>query len=146
MKSFFEEFKKFALRGNVVDLAVGIIIGAAFTGVTTSLVDNILTPPLGLFLGGIDFSDLGFTLAGDAVIGYGLFIEALISFTITAFALFILVRFINRLTQRARKEQEEGTAPPAEKSAEVALLEEIRDLLKGNEAGAGRPTTASEVK
>lgn len=135
MKSFFDEFKKFALRGNVVDLAVGIIIGAAFTGVTNALVNNILTPPLGLLLGGIDFSDLGFTLAGDAVIGYGLFIEALISFTITAFALFLIVRGINRLTQIARREQEEGTAPPAQKSDEVMLLEEIRDLMKGTSKG-----------
>lgn len=130
MKSFLEEFKKFALRGNVVDLAVGIIIGAAFTGVTNALVNNILTPPIGLLLGGIDFSDLGFTLGGDAVIGYGLFIEALISFLITAFALFLLVRFINRLTQVARRKQEEGNAPPEQKSSEVLLLEEIRDLLK----------------
>jgi large conductance mechanosensitive channel len=144
MKSFFEEFKKFALRGNVVDLAVGIIIGAAFTGVTNALVNNILTPPLGLLLGGIDFSDLGVTLAGDAVIQYGLFIEALISFTITAFALFLLVRFINRLTTRARKEQEEGTAPPAQKSSEVMLLEEIRDLMKGSAspAAAHAPSVA----
>jgi large conductance mechanosensitive channel len=131
MKSFFDEFKKFALRGNVVDLAVGIIIGAAFTGVTNALVNNILTPPIGLAMGGIDFSDLGFTLAGDAVIGYGLFIEALISFIITAFALFLVVRGINRLTHLARKQQEEGTEPASQKSAEVMLLEEIRDLMKG---------------
>lgn len=130
MKSFLEEFKTFALRGNVVDLAVGVVIGAAFTAVSNSLVNNVLTPPLGLLLGGIDFSKLGVTLGGDAVIGYGLFIQALISFVITAFALFLFVRLINRLTRIARKEQEEGTAPPSEKSTEVLLLEEIRDLLK----------------
>ena len=141
MKSFFEEFKKFALRGNVVDLAVGVIIGAAFTGVTNALVNNIITPPIGLLIGGIDFSDLGFSLGGEAVIGYGLFIEALISFIITAFALFLLVRFINRLTIAARrKQEEEGTAPAAEKSAEVALLEEIRDLMK-KDAPAGSAST-----
>lgn len=129
MKSFLEEFKTFALRGNVVDLAVGVVIGAAFTGVTNSLVNNVLTPPIGMLLGGIDFSTLGFTLGGDAVIGYGVFIQAVISFLITAFALFLLVRLINRLTKLAREEQQDGVQAPAEKSPEVQLLEEIRDLL-----------------
>ena len=87
MKHFFEEFKKFALRGNAVDLAIGVVIGAAFTAITNSLVTNILTPPIGLLLGGIDFSALGFTLQGDAVIQYGLFIEACVNFIITALAL-----------------------------------------------------------
>lgn len=130
MTSFFKEFKTFALRGNVVDLAVGVVIGAAFTAVTTSLVTNILTPFIGLFLGGIDFSDWGFVLAGDAIIGYGAFIQASINFVITAFALFLLVKFINKLSEIARKEQEEGNAPPAQKSAELQVLEEIRDSLK----------------
>jgi large conductance mechanosensitive channel len=130
MKSFFAEFKKFALRGNVVDLAVGVVIGAAFTAVSNSLVENVITPPIGLLIGGIDFSDLGIQLGGDAVIGYGLFIEAVINFLVTAFALFLLIRFINRLATIARKEEEEGKAPAAQKSAETALLEEIRDLLK----------------
>lgn len=130
MKSFLQEFRTFALRGNVVDLAVGVVIGAAFTAVTTSLVANILTPFIGLFLGGIDFSDWGFVLAGDAVIGYGAFIQATINLIITAFALFLLVKFINKLTAIARKQQQEGTAPPAEKSAELQVLEEIRDSIK----------------
>ncbi|HEY0010968.1 MAG TPA: large conductance mechanosensitive channel protein MscL [Candidatus Paceibacterota bacterium] len=130
MKSFFEEFKKFALRGNAVDLAVGIVIGAAFTAVTNSLVTNIITPPIGLLIGGIDFSKLGIALGGDAVIGYGLFIEAIVNFVITALALFLLVRFINRLTAVARKKEEDEKAAPEEKAADVALLEEIRDLLK----------------
>lgn len=134
MKSFFGEFKTFALRGNVVDLAVGVVIGAAFTAVTNSLVANILTPFIGLFLGGIDFSDWGFVLSGDAVIGYGAFIQASINFVITAFALFLLVKFINKLAEIARKEQEEGTAPPAQKSAELMVLEEIRDSLKKESA------------
>ena len=130
MKSFFAEFKKFALRGNAVDLAVGIVIGAAFTAVTNSLVTNIITPPIGLLVGGIDFSHLGFALGGDAVIGYGLFIEALVNFVITAFALFLLVRLINRLTAAARKkEEDEKAAKEDEKSREVLLLEEIRDAL-----------------
>lgn len=130
MKSFFEEFKKFALRGNAVDLAIGVVIGAAFTAITNSLVTNILTPPIGLLLGGIDFSALGFTLQGDAVIQYGLFIEACVNFIITALALFLFVKFINRLVLVARKEQEEGTAPASEKSQELVVLEEIRDALR----------------
>jgi large conductance mechanosensitive channel len=130
MKSFFAEFKKFALRGNVVDLAVGVVIGAAFTAVTNSLVTNIITPPIGWAIGGIDFSRLGISVGGDVVIGYGLFIEAVINFIITAFALFLLVRLINRLTAIARKE--EADAKDDEKNREVLLLEEIRDLLKGS--------------
>jgi large conductance mechanosensitive channel len=129
MKSFLEEFKTFALRGNVVDLAVGVVIGAAFTTVTNSLVNNVLTPPIGLLMGGIDFSKLGVNLGGDAVIGYGLFIQAVVSFIITAFALFLLVRLINRLVRLAREEQQDGVQAPAEKTPELQVLEEIRDLL-----------------
>ena len=129
MKSFFAEFKKFALRGNVVDLAVGVVIGAAFTAVTTSLVTNILTPPIGWLIGGIDFSKLGISLGNDVVIGYGLFIQAVVNFIITAFALFLLIRFINRLVQLARKEEQEGKTPQETKTREVELLEEIRDAL-----------------
>jgi large conductance mechanosensitive channel len=130
MKTFFAEFKKFALRGNVVDLAIGVVIGAAFTAVTNSLVTNIITPPLGLLLGGIDFSKWDVTLGGDAVIHYGLFVQAIFNFLITALALFIFIRFINRLVRLARKEQQEGTQSEEQKSPEVQLLEEIRDLLK----------------
>lgn len=129
MKSFFAEFKKFALRGNVVDLAVGVVIGAAFTAVSNSLVTNIITPPIGWLVGGIDFSSLGIPLGGDVVIGYGLFIEAVVNFVITALALFLLIRLINRLTAAARKKEEEGKAEKDEKSREVVLLEEIRDAL-----------------
>ena len=130
MKGFFDEFKKFALRGNALDLAVGVVIGAAFTAVTNSLVTNILTPPIGLLLGGIDFSTWGVTLEGDAAIQYGLFIEAVVNFIITAFALFLLVKIINKMVHLARKEQQEQGTPEAEKSAELVVLEEIRDTLK----------------
>lgn len=137
MKSFFEEFKKFALRGNAVDLAVGIVIGAAFTAVTNSLVNNILTPPLSLLTRGINFADLAVAIPNtDAAVQYGLFLQALISFVITAFALFLLVKFINRLERLARKEREEGTAPPVQKSQELEVLEQIRDELK--KAGEGK--------
>lgn len=138
MKSFFEEFKKFALRGNAIDLAVGVVIGAAFNAITTSLVSNILTPPLSLLTRGINFADLAIAIPGtDANIEYGLFIQAIITFIITAFALFLLVRFINNVVAKAKKDAEEGKAPPEEKSSEVLLLEEIRDLLKKENGGAG---------
>jgi large conductance mechanosensitive channel len=106
------------------------VIGAAFTAVTNSLVTNIITPPLGLLIGGIDFSRWGFSLGGDAFIGYGLFLQTLINFLITAFALFLFVKFLNRVTQVARKEQAEGKTEPAQKSPELQVLEEIRDSLK----------------
>lgn len=132
MKSFLQEFKKFALRGNAIDLAIGVVIGAAFTAITNSLVTNIITPPLSLLTRGINFADLAFAIpTTDASIQYGLFIQAIITFLITAFALFLLVKLINHLTAIARKEQEQGkTVPPAEKSAELMVLEEIRDALK----------------
>ena len=129
MKSFLEEFKTFALRGNVVDLAVGVVVGAAFATVTNSLVNHVITPPIGLLMGGIDFSKLGIPLGGEAVIGYGLFLEAILNFIITAFALFLFIRFINRLVQLARKNKEEEELL-GRKTDEVRLLEEIRDLLK----------------
>lgn len=132
MKSFLDEFKKFALRGNAVDLAVGIVIGAAFTAVTNSLVTDILSPPIGWLIGGIDFSELGIRLDNEVIISYGLFLQALVNFVITAFALFLLLRLINKLVQRARKEQEEGKASSETKSPELMVLEEIRDSLKEN--------------
>ncbi|WP_349261715.1 large conductance mechanosensitive channel protein MscL [Geminicoccus sp.] len=143
-----QEFKEFALKGNVVDLAVGIIIGAAFTAIVSSLVDDVIMPPLGVLLGGIDFSDKYIQLtnwdqsypslaaardAGTAVIAYGNFINAVIKFLIVAFALFIVIKQVNnikRLTER--KVTEEPKAP--EVPADVALLTEIRDLLKGRTA------------
>jgi large conductance mechanosensitive channel len=135
-----EEFKKFAMRGNVIDLAVGIIIGAAFTAIVNSLVNDVLMPPLGLAIGGIDFSDFFITLkggggyatleqakaAGAVTLNYGLFLNSIIKFVIVAFAVFILVKQINRL-QRAEAEK---LAPPAPPPEDVVLLTEIRDLLK----------------
>jgi len=131
-----QEFKKFALRGNVIDLAVGIIIGAAFTTIVNSLVNDILMPPLGLIIGGIDFTDFFITMKGDGgyttlaaakeagavTLNYGIFINAVIRFMIVAFAVFLLIRQMNRLV--ARKE-----AAPAPSKQEI-LLAEIRDLLK----------------
>jgi large conductance mechanosensitive channel len=131
-----KEFKEFISRGNVIDLAVGIIIGAAFTGVVTSLVNDILMPPIGWVMGGIDFSSYFITLsggeyaslkeaedAGAATIRYGVFINTMINFFIVAVAVFILVKQVNRFR---RKEEAAPAAPPRQE----VLLEEIRDLLK----------------
>ncbi len=135
----FNEFKSFALRGNVIDLAVGVIVGAAFTGIVNSLVTDILMPPLGMLLGGIDFSDFFFVLkgphaetlnmakkAGAVTLNYGLFLNAIIRFIIVAFAIFLLVRWINRLFRSAKAE----APPPAAPTKSEILLEEIRDLLR----------------
>src|SRR5215469_4481243 len=132
-----EEFRKFVMRGNVIDLAVGVIIGASFTGIVNSLVKDVLMPPIGLLLGGIDFSEFFVTLKGDhaiaslqaaqkagnVTINYGLFINTIINFLIIAFVLFLIIRAINRL-QSAKE------APPAVVPEEVQLLREIRDSLK----------------
>lgn len=130
MKSFINEFKTFALRGNVIDLAIGIVIGAAFTNITNSLVTDIITPPLGLLMGKINFANLVVSLGGDVIIRYGHFIQAVISFLITALVLFLLLRFINRLQHVALLEKQAESAAPAIKSAELVVLEEIRDTLK----------------
>ena len=131
------EFKEFAMRGNVIDLAVGVVIGGAFGKIVTSLVDKVIMPPIGLLIGKVDFSDLKWTLAEattDAagaevpavVIGYGDFINTVVQFVIVAFAIFMLVKVINRLSRR----KEEAPAAPAEPSEDVLLLREIRDSLK----------------
>lgn len=126
------EFKSFAVKGNVVDMAVGIIIGAAFGKIVSSFVGDVIMPPLGLLIGGVDFSDLAITLKqaqGDApavVLAYGRFIQTVIDFIIVAFAIFIGVKAINQLK---RKEAEAPSAPPAP-TRDQQLLEEIRDLLK----------------
>ncbi|HVB18509.1 MAG TPA: large-conductance mechanosensitive channel protein MscL [Stellaceae bacterium] len=133
------EFREFAMRGNVVDLAVGIILGAAFTTIVNSLVNDIIMPPMGLLLGGIDFSDFFVTIkgssyptlaaaktAGAVTMNYGLFINAVIRFVIVAFAIFILVKQINRLNRK----EPAAPAPPPEPPRQEVLLTEIRDLLK----------------
>ena len=127
-----KEFKEFAMRGNVVDLAVGVIIGGAFGKITTSLVNDIIMPPIGMVLGKVDFKDLKFTLieASEGVnavtINYGAFINTLIDFTIVAFALFLVIKAMNTL----KKKEAPAPAAPAAPPADVVLLTEIRDLLK----------------
>ncbi|PWB38673.1 MAG: large conductance mechanosensitive channel protein MscL [Parcubacteria group bacterium] len=137
-----DDFKKFALKGNVLDMAIGIIIGASFSTIVKSLVDDLIMPPIGLLLGSVDFTNLYILLkagssagpyhtladaraAGAVTINYGSFISVIISFIIVAFAVFLLVRFFNKL-----KKKSEETAAIAQPSPEVQLLEEIRDLLK----------------
>jgi large conductance mechanosensitive channel len=138
----FSEFKKFAMRGNVIDLAVGVVIGAAFTGIVTSLVKDIIMPPIGYAMGGVDFSNFYVALkgahlatladaqkAGAVTINYGVFVNAIINFIIVAIALFILIRGINRLTT-PKTPAEEAEAAPLPPTEEVVLLREIRDSLK----------------
>ncbi len=130
--SILSEFKAFAVKGNVVDMAVGIIIGAAFGKIVSSFVGDVIMPPIGLLIGGVDFSDLAITLKaaeGDipaVMLSYGKFVQTIFDFIIVAFAIFIGVKVINRLK---REEAAAPSTPPAP-SAEEVLLTEIRDLLK----------------
>lgn len=124
MKAFIREFKTFLNRGNVLDLAVGVIIGGAFKSITDSLTNDILMPLLGLLVNRVSFSDLTLTL-GSATIAYGSFIEAVLNFIIMAFAVFCIVKAFNRLHRK-----KEEAAPTPKPSKEELLLAEIRDLLK----------------
>lgn len=139
MGKFMKEFKEFAVKGNAVDMAVGVIIGGAFGKIVSSIVNDIIMPPIGWIIGGVNFSDLKVTLPAvklpgeeelaAATINYGAFLQTLIDFTIIAFCVFLLVKGINKL---AKKKEPESPAPPTppEPSAEEKLLMEIRDLLK----------------
>lgn len=130
MKSFFEEFKAFAMKGNVIDLAVAVVIGAAFGKIVSSLVDNIITPFIGILLGGISFTGLTYTV-GEAVFTYGVFIQAVIDFIIVAFVIFLVIKGINAAQGAIDgKDEEPAEEKPAEPSEEVKLLREIRDNLK----------------
>jgi large conductance mechanosensitive channel len=124
------EFKSFVMRGNVIDLAVGVVIGAAFGKIVTSLVDQIIMPPIGMLIGGVDFSGYKWVMKaagpdgkGEVALQYGAFFNTLIQFAIIAFAIFLVVKLVNRLIRK----QEAAPAPPP---ADVVLLTEIRDLLK----------------
>ena len=127
-----KEFKSFAVRGNVVDMAVGIIIGAAFGKIVASLVEDVIMPPLGLVIGGVDFSDLTITMQSASsvvpaiMLKYGKFVQTVLDFTIIAFAIFILVKGVNTL----KKKEEAAPSVPVGPSREEVLLSEIRDILK----------------
>ena len=136
-----DEFKKFAMRGNVIDMAVGIVIGAAFGKIVSSVVNDIIMPPIGLLMGGVDFSNLFLDLsrsghatlalaeeAGAPLIKYGVFINTVIDFLIVAFAIFMVIKGMNTL----KKKEEEAPAEPPKPSPEVELLTDIRDALRNN--------------
>jgi large conductance mechanosensitive channel len=138
-----KEFKEFAMRGNVVDMAVGIIIGAAFGKIVTSFVNDVIMPPIGLLLGSVDFSNLFVNLRGDyatvasaeeagaPIIKYGMFINTVLDFVIVAFAIFIVIKALNKLK---RQQAAQPPAPPPAPSAQERLLTEIRDVLKAQSA------------
>ena len=131
--SMIKEFKEFVSKGNVVDLAVGVIIGAAFGKIVSSLVDDIIMPPIGMLIGGIDFSDMAITLkqeSGDTpavLLKYGSFFNVVISFLIVAFCIFVIVKAINQMN---RKQEAAAPAPPPAPSQDIVLLTEIRDALR----------------
>ena len=139
MKETLKEFRDFAIKGNVVDMAVGVIIGGAFGKIVSSLVGDILMPPIGKLMGGVDFSNLFITIgteqyptldaakaAGAATLNYGIFLNSVINFLIVAFCVFLIVKALNN----AKKKEEAAPSAPAPTPREVVLLEEIRDLLK----------------
>lgn len=126
MKKFFEEFKAFATKGNVVDMAVGVIIGGAFGKIVSSLVSDIIMPLIGIILGGINFTNLSITL-GSAVIKYGNFLQMVIDFLIIAFSIFVVIKIANALK---REKEIEEKVEEVKKDEQIILLEEIRDLLK----------------
>ena len=139
--SFIQDFKAFALKGNVVDMAVGVIIGGAFGKIVTSVVNNIIMPPVGVLTGGVDFTDLKVTLKEAVVEGenvvseavtlnYGQFIQDVVDFLIIAFCIFLMIKGIAKLTRKKEEEAPAEPAPEPEPSAEEKLLTEIRDLLK----------------
>lgn len=133
MKKFFGEFKEFAVKGNVFDMAIGVVIGAAFGKIVSSLVADIIMPPLGVLLGGMDFSKMNIILAkavGETpavTLNYGLFIQAILDFLIIALCLFFVVKAVNKLR---KKSEPKAPPPPPQPSKEEVLLTEIRDLLK----------------
>lgn len=128
VKGGISEFKAFISRGNVIDMAVGVIVGGAFGKIVTSLVNDLLMPLIGIVLGGLDFSSLSIKIK-DATISYGTFIQTIVDFLIIAFCIFMFIKFLERFKHEKKKEEEKAPEAP-KKSDEVLLLEEIRDLLK----------------
>ena len=126
MKKMVQEFKTFISRGNVVDLAVGVVVGGAFSKIVSSLVDNIIMPIVGIIIGGIDFTNLSLTIF-NVKIQFGLFLQNIVDFLIIAFCIFVVIKLINKFTKKESKKEEPKKTT---KSDEVILLEEIRDLLK----------------
>lgn len=125
MGKFIQDFKDFAMKGNVIDMAVGVIVGGAFGKIVTSLVDDIIMPLIGLATGGVDFKEMSFKMQ-DATLNYGMFLQNIVDFLIIALSIFVAIRTI----QSFKRKQEEAPAEPAAPSNEEKLLAEIRDLLK----------------
>lgn len=134
--SFIKEFREFAVKGNVVDMAVGIIIGAAFGKIVSSLVSDVVMPPIGVLIGGVDFSDLAIILreataeSAAVTIAYGKFIQTILDFTVVALAIFVMIKVINRLKREEEAVAEPEPEPVPQLTKEEVLLTEIRDLLK----------------
>lgn len=134
--SFIQDFKAFALKGNVIDMAVGVIIGGAFGKIVTSVVNNIIMPPIGVLTGGVDFTDLKLVIkeaegeAAAVTLNYGQFIQDVVDFLIIAFCIFLMVKGISALSRKKKEEAAAAPEPAPEPSAEEKLLTEIRDLLK----------------
>lgn len=142
MSKFLNEFKEFAMRGNVLDMAVGVIIGGAFGKIVSSVVDDVIMPPIGWLIGGVNFADLKLTLptvqvAGEefktATINYGSFLQTCFDFLIVAFCIFMLIKAVNKLAKKKEEPKEPEAAKAPEPSAEEKLLMEIRDLLKSQQ-------------
>ncbi|MGW8114567.1 large-conductance mechanosensitive channel protein MscL [Caproicibacterium sp. NSD3] len=129
MKKFIQEFKEFSMRGNVMDMAVGVVMGTAFSAIVTSLVKDIIMPLIGLLTGGLDFSNLSVTLLGKAVLTYGSFIQSVFNFLMISLSIFLMVKFANKVSS-LRQKQDEQKEKVLEPSKEELLLTEIRDLLK----------------
>lgn len=134
-----QEFRKFIMRGNVIDLAVGVIIGAAFGAVVTSLVNDVIMPPIGLIVGGIDFSDIKIVLQAaqgespEVAINIGVFLNAIINFLIVALAVFFMIRVVNRLQEMAERKKEEAPAAPAAPTTEELMLVELKAMREAME-------------
>ena len=129
MKDFFKEFKEFISKGNVLDLAVAVVIGNAFNAIVTSLVNDVIMPLVGIIIGGINFSSIKITV-GSADLMVGNFIQMVVNFLIVAFTIFVVVKSFNKLQQKAKKKEEKKEEEKPKKPDDIVLLEEIRDLLK----------------
>ena len=129
MKEFLKEFKQFISKGNVIDLAVAVVIGNAFNTIITSLVNDIIMPLVGIIIGGIDFTDIKLTIGSEAIL-FGNFIQNVVNFLIIAFSIFVVIKIFNKLARKREKEEKKEEAK--KKADDIVLLEEIRDLLKEN--------------
>jgi large conductance mechanosensitive channel len=132
---FFSEFRRFAIKGNALELAIAVVVGNAFTGVVNSLVGDIITPLLGVVTNNVDLKTLSFAVRPEAVVKYGAFLQALFNFLVVAFSIFLVFKVLSAARARLFKKEADQPPPPQEKPPQERLLEEIRDLLKGRTDG-----------